>query len=66
LGVFISKEGKKKLGVWEDGKKLKWLTFEEGEAIENSKTTATTAQILKDIFENKEESYEKVLSFRTI
>ena len=26
---FVSKEGKRKLGLWEDGKKLKWFSTEE-------------------------------------
>jgi hypothetical protein len=37
LGVFISVEGKRKLGVWEDGKKLKWLSEEEAKDIESGK-----------------------------
>lgn len=36
LGVFISKEGaKRKFGVWEDGKKVRWFSREEVTAIES-------------------------------
>ena len=36
LGVFISREGgKRKFGVWEDGKKVRWFTREEVFAIES-------------------------------
>ena len=46
IGVFVSKEGRKKLGLWEDGKKLRWFSSEEAKLIENG------ALIVKQFFEN--------------
>ena len=37
LGEFVSREGgKKKFGVWEDGKKVKWFSSEEIKVIESN------------------------------
>ena len=60
LGVFISKEGaKRKFGVWEDGKKIRWFSREEVIAIESGQIDD-----LREIFqENPEQSNLKIREF---
>ncbi len=57
LGIFIAKEGgKKKYGVWEDGKKCRWFTPDEIQAIE-------TGQVddLREVFiENPDISWRRI------
>lgn len=60
LGVFISREGaKRKFGVWEDGKKVRWFNTEEVQAIESGQV-----EDLRELFvENPELSADKIAEF---
>lgn len=53
IGIFISKDGKKKLGLWEDGKKVKWFSAEEVELIENGEGFQAIVEAFQ---QNQEES----------
>jgi hypothetical protein len=46
--VFIAKDGKRKLGLWEEGKKNCWFNSDEAMKIEQGTVD------LKNIFENYE------------
>jgi len=53
----MSKDGKSKYGLWEDGKKLRWFKNEEVQLIEQGKAS------ISELFENPEVSVEKISEF---
>ncbi len=60
LGVFFSREGaKRKFGVWEEGKKVRWFNPDEVDAIESGKV-----EDLSEVFvENPGQSAAKIEEF---
>lgn len=60
LGIFIAKHGaKKKYGVWEDGKKVRWFTEQEIAAIEGG-----DVEDLTEVFvDNPQVSAHKIREF---
>lgn len=58
--MFISREGaKRKYGVWEDGKKVRWFSREEVAAIESGEV-----EDMREVFqENPDLSVDKIRDF---
>lgn len=57
MGVFLSKEGQRKIGLWEDGNKLKWFNSDEAKQIEAGTLNLAT------VFKNSDESMLKINEF---